>query len=221
MPAEVKICGLSTPATVEAALAAGAEYLGFVFYPPSPRNVDVAAARSLADLARGKAKIVAVVVDADDEQLERISAGVRPDYLQAHGREDADRVAVMARSTGVPVIKAIRVERPGDIKAAGGYRDAAALLLFDAKAPAAFAGALPGGNGVAFDWSLLCRCDAQRRYMLSGGLTPTNVTTAIELTGAPIVDVSSGVESAPGVKDAELIRKFIAATRNAAYKCAP
>jgi phosphoribosylanthranilate isomerase len=216
VPAEVKICGLSTPATVEAAVAAGAQYVGLVFYPPSPRSVDVGVARSLADLARGKAKIVAVVVDADDEQLARISASVRPDYFQAHGREDARRVAAMTRSAGVPVIKAIRVDNPVDIEAASGYRDAAALLLFDARPLAAFAGALPGGNGVAFDWALLCRGGAPLRFMLSGGLNPDNVAAAIELTGAPIVDVSSGVELAPGIKDIGLIRKFIAAARTAA-----
>jgi phosphoribosylanthranilate isomerase len=215
MPVEVKICGLSTPGTMGAALDAGARYVGLVFYPPSPRNVDIETARLLAGKARGKAKVVALVVDADDEFLARISTIVRPDYFQAHGREDAGRVAAIARTTGVPVIKAIKVENLTDIEAAKSYRDAAAMMLFDAKAPAALAGALPGGNGIAFDWTLLSRDGTPRRFVLSGGLNPVNVRQAIEVTGAPIVDVSSGVESSPGVKDSGLIRKFIEAARAA------
>lgn len=215
MPVEVKICGLSTPGTMGAALDAGARYVGLVFYPPSPRNVDIETARLLAEKARGKAKVVALVVDADDGLLARIAAIVRPDYLQAHGREDAGRIAAIARATGVPVIKAIKVESPMDIEAAKSYRDAAAMMLFDAKAPAALAGALPGGNGIAFDWTLLSRDGTPRRFVLSGGLNSVNVRQAIEVTGAPIVDVSSGVESSPGVKDSGLIRKFIEAARAA------
>ncbi|MDP9137331.1 MAG: N-(5'-phosphoribosyl)anthranilate isomerase, partial [Pseudomonadota bacterium] len=152
---------------------------------------------------------------ADDTLLAGIATIVRPDYFQAHGREDAGRVAAMASATGVPVIKAIKIEGPADLDRAKPYRDAAAMMLFDAEAPAALAGALPGGNGIAFDWTLLSRDGAPRRFMLAGGLNAANVRQAIETTGAPIVDVSSGVESAPGVKDAGLIRKFIEAAHAA------
>ena len=215
MPVEVKICGLSTAEAVETAVGAGARYIGLVFYAPSPRCVDIETARRLAERARGRAKIVALVVDADDACLARIASEVGPDYFQAHGREDPGRVAAMARSTGVPVIKAVKVDGAIDIDEAKSYRDAAAMMLFDAKAPAALAGALPGGNGIAFDWTLLSYAGVPRRFVLSGGLSPVNVAQAIEMTGAPIVDVSSGVESSPGVKDAGLIRKFIEAARAA------
>ncbi len=215
MPVEVKICGLSTADALETAIEAGARYVGLVFYPPSSRAINPEAARVLAGRARGRAGIVALVVDADDELLARITAIVRPDYFQAHGREDAGRIAEIARSTGVPVIKAIKVEGRTDIDTAKPYRDVAAMMMFDAKAPATLAGALPGGNGLAFDWTLLSREGTPRRFMLAGGLNPANVGRAIEVTGAPIVDASSGVESSPGVKDAGLIRKFIEAARAA------
>jgi phosphoribosylanthranilate isomerase len=209
MAAEVKICGLSTPETMDAALGAGAAYVGLVFYRPSPRNVDLERARFLAERARGKAAIVTLIVDAEDELLTRIADVVRPDYFQAHGLESPERVAAIRRSTGVPVIKAIHIATPADLEVARTYREAAAMILFDAKAPAALEGALPGGNGLAFDWTLLSPDGTPRRFVLAGGLSPANVRHAIRATGAPIVDVSSGVESSPGVKDAGLIRKFI------------
>jgi phosphoribosylanthranilate isomerase len=214
MPVEVKICGLSTPETVDAAVAAGADLIGLVFFPKSPRNVTLEQAASLASRARGKAKIVTLVVDADDAQLTDIVARVAPDLIQAHGSESPERIAEIARLTGKPVIKAIRVRDAGDIAAAAQFSEAASLILYDAKAPETLGNALPGGNGHAFDWGLL---EGSRRpaFMLAGGLTPENVAEAIRVTGAPVVDVSSGVESAPGVKDIGLIRKFIEAAKSA------
>jgi len=214
MPVEVKICGLSTPETVDAAVNAGADLIGLVFFPKSPRNVSVQQAAQLADRARGKAKIVTLVVDADDALLNDIVAKVGPDLIQAHGSESPERIGEMARLTGKPVIKAIRVSDAGDIASAAQFSGAASLILYDAKAPETLGSALPGGNGHAFDWELL---EGSRRpaFMLAGGLTPENVREAIRVTGAPVVDVSSGVETAPGVKDIGLIRKFIEAAKAA------
>ncbi len=214
MSVEVKICGLSTPETVDAAVAAGAELIGLVFFPRSPRNVSLEQARQLADRARGRAKIVTLVVDADDALLRAIAATVDPDLIQAHGAETPERIAEIGRITGKPVIKAIRVKDQSDIAAAADYSTVASLILYDAKAPETLGNALPGGNGHAFDWGLL---EGERRpaFMLAGGLNPENVAEAIRVTGAPVVDVSSGVESAPGVKDIGLIRKFIEAARSA------
>jgi phosphoribosylanthranilate isomerase len=210
--ADVKICGLSTPETVEAAIAAGADLIGLVFYPKSPRYVSLDQAAALAAQARGRVKTVALVVDADDMLLREIAARVNPDLFQVHGAESPERVGEIARLTGKPVIKAIRVKDQADIAAASAYSTVASLIMYDAKAPETLKDALPGGNGHAFDWGLL---DGRPRpaFMLAGGLTPANVAEAIRVTGAPIVDVSSGVESAPGVKDAGLIRKFIEAAK--------
>jgi phosphoribosylanthranilate isomerase len=212
MSAEVKICGLSTPETVDAAVAAGADMIGLVFYPRSPRHVSLEQAAALAARARGRAKIVTLVVDADDALLKEIAARVDPDMIQAHGAESPDRVAAIGRLTGKPVIKAIRVRDAADIAGAADFSSVASLILYDAKAPETLGSALPGGNGHAFDWGLL---DGERRpaFMLAGGLNPENVADAIRLTGAPVVDVSSGVETAPGVKDIGLIRKFIEAAK--------
>ncbi|WP_374333551.1 phosphoribosylanthranilate isomerase [Aestuariivirga sp.] len=214
MPVEVKICGLSTPETVDAAIAAGADLVGFVFYPRSPRNVSLQQAAALAARARGKARIVTLVVDADDALLQSIAAEVRPDLIQAHGTETPARIAEIARLTGKPVIKAIRVKDDADIAAAADYSTVASLILYDAKAPETLGNALPGGNGHAFDWGLL-EGEQRPAFILAGGLTPENVSQAIRVTGAPVVDVSSGVESAPGVKDIGLIRKFIEAAKSA------
>ena len=206
---EVKICGLSTPETVDAALRAGAGLIGFVFFPKSPRNVSVERAAELAAPARGKARIVALVVDASDAALFEINRMLDPDLFQAHGAETPERVAAIRALTGKPVIKAVKVGDTHDVAAAEIYADSAALIHYDAKNTE---GPLPGGNGVAFDWSLLKDLN-KRDFILAGGLTPDNVAEAIRLTGAAIVDVSSGVESAPGVKDPALIRKFIEAAR--------
>lgn len=209
MTVEVKICGLKDGASIEAAIAAGANYIGLNFYPPSPRYVTPEAARPLADLARGRVKIVALIVDADDALIAEIAAKVRPDFIQAHGSESPERIAGIARMTGLPVIKAIKVASPADIAGARAFREAAAMILFDAKAPETLEGALPGGNGIAFDWSLLSSDARPRRFMLSGGLDAGNVQHAIWATGAPIVDVSSGVEEGPGIKSPARIRNFI------------
>lgn len=215
----VKICGLSTPETLDCALDAGADFVGFVFYPRSPRNVLVRQATGLVARIEGRARSVALVVDADDRLLAEIAETVKPDLFQAHGSETPDRVARIKSLTGIPVIKAIKVATAADVAAAAAYQDAAAMILFDAKAPEALAGALPGGNGLSFDWTLLGdTADGGPRmqpWMLSGGLTPDTVADAIRITGAPMVDVSSGVESAPGVKDKPLIRKFIEAAKRA------
>ena len=213
MPVEVKICGLSTPETVDAAVEAGADLVGFVFFPRSPRNVTLEQAAALAARARGRAKIVTLVVDADDALLSSIAADVAPDLIQAHGAETPERIAEIARLTGKPVIKAIRVKDDADIAAAADYSTVASLILYDAKAPETLGNALPGGNGHAFDWGLL-EGGKRPAFMLAGGLTPENVAEAIRVTGAPVVDVSSGVESAPGIKDIGLIRKFIEAAKS-------
>ena len=207
--AQVKICGLSTQVTMQAALDHSADMVGLVFFAKSPRNVSIEQATALADQARGKAKVVALVVDADDAFLNHLTKSVRPDFIQAHGHETPDRIAEIHALTQTPIIKAIKVETAQDVSTAATY-PAAALILYDAKAPK---GLLPGGNGLSFDWTLLEGVSGQ--YMLSGGLDPENVAAAIRITGAPIVDVSSGVETSPGVKDAQLIAKFIKAANKA------
>lgn len=205
--AQVKICGLSEPMTMKAAIDAGADMVGLVFFAKSPRNVNVEQAAALAKMAKGKAAVVALVVDADDKLLELITKRVRPDYFQAHGNETPNRVLEISKLTGVKVIKAIAVREALDVAKAESYLGKADLVLFDAKAPDSLKDALPGGNGISFNWALLK--GIKGRFMLSGGLNPENVAEAIAITGAPIVDVSSGVETAPGIKDAALIRKFI------------
>jgi phosphoribosylanthranilate isomerase len=214
MPVEVKICGLSTPETMDAAVEAGADFVGFVFFPKSPRNVSIEQAAGLAGRARGRVKIVALVVDADDALITAINKEVEPDFIQAHGSETPGRISEIAALTGKPVIKAIRVRDAADIAGAARFSAAASLILYDARTPETLGNNLPGGNGHAFDWSLL---DSGKRpaFMLAGGLSPENVAAGIRITGAPIVDVSSGVESAPGVKDIILIRKFIEAAKRA------
>lgn len=214
MPVEVKICGLSTPETIEGSIAAGADYIGLNFYPPSPRYVPLERAAELASIARGRVKIVALVVDAPDDLLQEIVAKTDPDFIQAHGGESPQRVGEISRLTGKPVIKAIRVRDAADIAAAADFAHVASLILYDSRAPETLSNALPGGNGHAFDWGLL---EASRRpaFMLAGGLTRENVAEAIRVTGAPAVDLSSGVESAPGVKDIGLIQEFIEAAKAA------
>jgi len=213
MGAKVKICGLRTEAALEAALAGGAAYVGLVFFPPSPRNLAPADARPLAARARGRAKIVALMVDPDDRLIDAVVAAAEPDLLQLHGEESPTRVAEVRRRWGRPVMKAIKVETAADAETALAYREAADLILFDARAPAD--SARPGGNGAPFDWQSLLGVKDRVPYMLSGGLTPDNVASAIRATGAALVDVSSGVESSPGEKDPELIRRFLLAAREA------
>ena len=209
-PLLVKICGLSTPQTLEATIAAGADLAGFVFFPKSPRHIGLDTARTLGEQAAGRIGKVALTVDADDEALDEIVAALAPDMLQLHGHESPARVAAVRARYGLPVIKAIGVATGADVAAAAAFADVADILLFDAK-PAPNA-AVPGGAGVAFDWNLLRNISA-KNWMLSGGLDPENVAAALAQTGAPGVDVSSGVESARGVKDAGRIAAFVAAVR--------
>ena len=216
MTTEVKICGLKTPEAVDAALAGGADYIGLVFFPRSPRHVDIKTGLRLADLARGQAKVVALFVDPEDRAFDSIVEQVQPDMIQLHGDESAPRVKEIRKRCGVPVIKAIRVGSAVDVKRAQRYDDAADLILFDAKAPPG--ATIPGGNGLTFDWHALDGIKDRMKFMLSGGLNAENVAEAIRLTGARAVDVSSGVESAPGVKDPELIRRFLKSVKTAKQK---
>ena len=214
MAVDVKICGLSTAETVAAALDAGADLIGFAFFPKSPRNVSAEKAAELAALARGRARIVALIVDADDAAITHINETLSPDLFQAQGSETPARIAAIGQLTGKPVIKAIKVSDTSDIAAAQAYANVAGLILYDAKAPETLAGALPGGNGLAFDWRHLDAVRHAHPFMLSGGLTPETVAQAIALTGADIVDVSSGVETSPGEKSPDLIGRFIRAAKS-------
>ena len=207
----VKICGVRTQADVEAAAEAGAVYTGFVFFPRSPRCLTLAEARALALAAPVGLAKVALTVDASDAELDRLLKAVPLDMLQLHGRETPDRVAQVRARYGLPVMKAVGVAEAGDLEALDTYGRVADQLLVDAK-PAAGA-ALPGGNGLAFDWRLIAGRRWPCPWMLAGGLTAENVAEAVRLTGARQVDVSSGVESAPGVKDADLIAKFVQAAQ--------
>src|SRR5262245_673604 len=213
MTTTVKICGLRTEAALEAAIAGGADYVGLVFFPPSPRDIAPEAARPLAAKARGRARIVTLMVDPDDALIDTVVAAVDPDLLQLHGEESPERVAEVRRRWAKPVMKAIKVETAQDAKAALAYKGIADLVLFDARPPKG--SPLPGGNGVPFDWRALVGVKDEVAYMLSGGLTPDNVAAAIAVTGARIVDVSSGVEARPGEKDPELIRRFLLAAKAA------
>ena len=208
-----KICGLSTPEAVDAALDGGAAYLGFVFFPDSPRHVDVAAAAELARPARGRVQVTALLVDPTADQLAEVVEGLDPDLIQLHGRETPERVRAVRDTHGRPVVKALGVRQGADLDAAPAYEDAADHLMLDAKPPEG--ARRPGGWGDAFDWSLLAERRPRKPWFLAGGLTPDNVADAIRLTGAPMVDVSSGVESRPGVKHPALIAAFLDAVRSA------
>jgi phosphoribosylanthranilate isomerase len=208
----VKICGLSTEAAVTAAVAERAAFLGFVFYPPSPRAVTAdQAARLCAAVPAGIAR-VGLFVDADDDALRAVLAEVPIDILQFHGSEGPQRVADARRRFGRPVMKAVAIAAPEDVDSAAQYQEVADLLLFDAQPPSR-PDALPGGNGLAFDWGLIAGRPWRRRWMLSGGLTAELLPEAVRVSGAAAVDVSSGVESRPGEKDPAKIRAFLAAAR--------
>ncbi len=207
----VKICGLSTEDTLDAALDAGADMVAFNFFPKSPRFVTPARAAALAGRVRGRAEIVALTVDLDEATLAEIVETVRPDWLQLHGKETPEAVAAVQDRFGLGVLKALGISDAADVAAVAAFAGVADRLLLDAKAPKG--AALPGGNGLSFDWSLLDGLDAELPYMLAGGLDPSNVGIALAETRAIGVDASSGVESAPGVKDPERIRAFIAAAR--------
>lgn len=207
----VKICGLSTPDTLDVALDAGADMVGFVFFPPSPRNVSFEQARALGSRVKGRARKVALTVDADDALLEKIIEALKPDMLQLHGHETPQRVAAIRESLGLPVMKVLAIETKSDLAAIASYTSVADRLLFDARPPRE--ATRPGGLGKPFDWHLLENLNLSIPFMLSGGLHAENVAEALRITRACGVDVSSGVESAPGVKDLDKIRAFIRAAR--------
>ncbi|RWX74589.1 phosphoribosylanthranilate isomerase [Neorhizobium lilium] len=213
MRPDIKICGLRTAEAVDRAVARGATHIGFIFFPKSPRNIAPDLAGELADRARGKAKIVAVTVDADDEELDDIVHILRPDILQMHGHESPERILHVKAIYGLPVMKVFSVKDASDIERIDPYIGVADSFLFDAKAPAS--SELPGGNGVSFDWSLMAGIDEGLDYMLSGGLNKNNVGMALASTRARGIDISSGVESAPGVKDLEMIDAFFDAVAQA------
>jgi phosphoribosylanthranilate isomerase len=210
MPTEVKICGLSGEEGVDAALEAGADLLGFMFFPPSPRNVSLERATALAARARGKAKIVAVTVDGDDALFRSIAETLKPDLLQLHGKESPERVNAIRAMTGVAVMKVVGVASRDDLKLIQSYQ--ADRFLLDAKPPRD--ATRPGGHGVAFDWAVLEKFSSPKPWLLSGGLYLENVADALAATRAPGVDLSSGVESAPGKKDPARIHAFIRAVRD-------
>jgi phosphoribosylanthranilate isomerase len=209
----VKICGLSTAETLDVALEEGADAVGFVFFPPSPRHLGYDAARSLAARVKGRAEKVALTVDANDATFAAIIAALHPDALQLHGKEPPARVAALKQRFGLPVMKAIPVEARADLAAIAPYVGTVDRLLFDARAPRE--ATRPGGLGKSFDWRLLEHLDPGVPFMLSGGLDAGNVAEALRITRAPAVDVSSGVERAPGEKDPDKIRAFVRAARAA------
>jgi phosphoribosylanthranilate isomerase len=206
-----KICGLSTPEAVAAALDGGAAYLGFVFFAKSPRNIAPDAAARLTAGVRGRAKVVALMVDPDDEAVQRIVSELKPDLIQLHGGESANRAAAIAERSGLGVIKVLPVSEASDLDAARAYDGLVEHLMFDARPPKD--ADRPGGLGAAFDWSLLAGRRFERPHFLAGGLDPWNLSVAVRQSGAPLVDVSSGVERGPGVKDPRLITAFLDAVR--------
>ena len=213
MALQVKICGLNTPDALDAALDAGADMVGFVFFPPSPRHLGYEAARRLGERVQGRAKKVALSVDATDAELTQLIEALKPDSLQLHGRESTERVAVLRSRFGLPVTKALPIESKADLSPIHLYAKVCDWLLFDARAPRD--ATRPGGLGKPFDWHLLENVRPGVPFMLSGGLDADNVAEALRITKAPGIDVSSGVERAPGEKDPEKIRAFIRAARAA------
>jgi phosphoribosylanthranilate isomerase len=211
MSLTVKICGLSTPDTLDAALQAGADMVGFVFFPPSPRHISLQIAGELGRQAKGRAMKVALTVDADDATLSNIMETLRPDILQLHGNETVARLRDIRQAFGVQLMKVLAVETPADLAPLAGYAVVADRILFDARAPKG--ATRPGGLGAVFDWHVLEKLDLKLPFMVSGGLTADNVAEAVRITRAGGVDVSSGVERAPGIKDPEMIRAFIRAAR--------
>ncbi|PAU97863.1 phosphoribosylanthranilate isomerase [Paracoccus salipaludis] len=209
--AQVKICGITRPADLSAVAEAGARYAGFVFFPKSPRNLSVGDAAALAAEAPPGVARVGLFVSPDDAALDAVLDRVPLDIIQLHGSETPARVAEVKARTGLPVMKAVGISVPSDLDALWDYGLVADLLLVDAKAPPD--AALPGGNGLSFDWRLLAGRRLLKPWMLAGGLTPANVAEAVRLTGASVVDVSSGVEAAPGQKDPALIRDFVMAAQ--------
>jgi phosphoribosylanthranilate isomerase len=218
MVIQVKICGINSAEAADAAVRAGAEFVGLNFHPKSPRYLVPEQAQSLADRMRGRTKLVAVTVDMGDEMLAGVQAAVRPDFVQLHGAETPARAAHVRSRFGVPVIRALAIAEPSDFADLAAYEESADMMLFDARPPV---GAdRTGGHGAAFDWQILRGRKFARPWLLSGGLTPENVARAIAVGDAPGVDVSSGVETAPGVKSAERIEAFVSAARSASVGAA-
>ncbi len=213
MALAIKICGLRTLETLDVALESGADMVGFVFFGKSPRHLSLETAKVLGERAQGRAGKVALTVDADDDTLHDIVAALRPDMLQLHGNESLDRVVAVRTRFGLPVMKALPIATRADLSPIREYSNVADCLLFDARPSPD--DTRPGGLGKTFDWSLLTGLNVTVPYMLSGGLNPDNVADAIRITGAPGVDVSSGVERAPGEKDPDKIRAFIRIARAA------
>ena len=211
MPIAVKICGLTSAAAVDAAVGAGALYGGLVFHPDSPRFVTLDQARALADRMRGRLRIAALIADLDDAGIGEIVRIAQPDFLQLHGQESVKRTGEIRSRFGLPVIKALAVAEPSDFDTVAAYEASADMLLFDARPPKG--AQRGGGHGAAFDWKILSGRAFSKPWFLAGGLTSDNVARAVALSGAQMVDVSSGVESAPGVKDAARITAFVDATR--------
>ena len=216
MDLTAKICGLRTPETLHVAIEAGADWVGFVFFPKSPRHVSMDEAKALAPLVAGRAKKVALLVDPSDGLMADVIAALQPDFLQLHGHETPERVSEIRQRFGVPLIKAVGIADQDDLTRAGAYESLVDWMLYDAKPPKQ--AVLPGGNGVSFDWTLLKEAGKQHHFMLSGGLDAGNVANALAITGAAGVDVSSGVESAPGIKDPERIKAFMTAVRHSAIQ---
>jgi phosphoribosylanthranilate isomerase len=206
----VKICGINSAEAADAVVRAGADFGGLVFFAPSPRNLTLEKGAALARHLRGKLRLAALVVDADDDLLGRIAADVKPDFFQLHGKETPVRAAEIRARFQTPLIKALPVAEPADLGRAADYA-MAEMILFDA--PVLPNATRPGGHGVAFDWRMLKDAKLNRPWFLAGGLNPENVARAIAVSGAAMVDVSSGVESAPGVKSEKLIGDFVAAAR--------
>lgn len=211
MPAEVKICGIRDAEGMDAAAGAGADYVGFVFFPPSPRAVTPAQAAVLSARHAGGPARVGLFVDATDEEVAAVLAALPLDVLQLHGEETPERAAALRARFGVPVMKALGVAEEADFAPVAAFAPVVDRFLFDARPPAG--GPLPGGNAVAFEWRLMAQRSVPRPWLLAGGLTPGNVAQAIRIAGAPGVDVSSGVERARGVKDAALVRAFVRAAQ--------
>ena len=209
----VKICGLKTPEALDVALESGADLVGFVFFPPSPRHLALATARALGERVKGRAGKVALTVDADDETLRSVVDALKPDMLQLHGSESPERVSALRARFSLPVMKALPIAERKDLARIDLYKTVADRLIFDARAPRD--ATRPGGLGQPFDWTLLQGIDPGIPFMLSGGLDAGNVAQALRITRAPGVDVSSGVERAPGEKDPDKIRAFIRAARAA------
>jgi len=207
----VKICGLSTRETLDVALDAGADMVGFVFFPPSPRHLSLETARDLGKRARRRASKVALTVDADDATLANIVEALEPDILQLHGTETVARLRDIKQKFALPVMKVLAIQTPADLVSLPGYAAVADRILFDARAPKE--ATRPGGLGAVFDWHVLENLDLKLPFMVSGGLNAGNVAEAVRVTRAAGVDISSGVERTPGIKDPEMIRAFIRAAR--------